>query len=135
MQNTTDTATLSTERDIEFTSFLVAPINDIEEGLKEGHYSGNPPFINKETVRLRPVEGRKEIYIVPLRKRVRQDEYAAYLATKGLRPCVDGPNYLVGLMAQVPETAMPEVLRNRYVVAAESNRSCWQLIFEGRPSL
>ena len=109
---------------MEYPSFLVSPLHDTDEALRKGHYDGNPPFITNETVSLKLVGHgeRKQVYVVPLQRRLGQDEYAAYLTTKGFVPCVKAPNYLAGLMAKVSEIHMPPELRDKCLVAAEPNK-------------
>lgn len=104
-----------------FPSWVVTPINDVEKGYEAGHYDGKYDHISNKTVPLKNVEGEKRVYLVPFNKTIGQDAYPALLKEFGLKPCVDGPNYLLGLMKQVPESEMPEELEGKYLVAAESD--------------
>ncbi|MDP3762619.1 MAG: hypothetical protein Q8Q97_00910 [bacterium] len=94
-----------------FFSVVVEPINTVEESTLAGHH----------TARVKPAKGAKRVYVVPVPRGtvLLKDGYPAMLAEHKLKPCVDGPAYLLSLMAKVPEFEMPDELHNIDIVAAE----------------
>lgn len=113
-----------------FPYFDVDPINDVEQGIREGNLTSHYDFITNETVKLVPAQGRKRVYVVPFNETVGQNDYAARLAEYGLKPCQNAPNYLLGLLKQVPEHEMPQELANKHIVAAEPKTP--SSVFQGR---
>ena len=97
----------------------IKPINTVEEGIRQGHYSDYYKFITDETVKLKPETGEKTIYTVGFNRTIGETEYIDLLRRESKKPCT--PNYMLGLMAQVREEKMPPKLRNKYIVAAEPN--------------
>src|SRR3989344_914895 len=111
----TRAADLGAKRRMKFPSFMVDPINEVEAGLKAGHYTGHYSFITNETVKLAPANGKKRIFVVPFNRTIVEAEsITRLLAEHGLKPCVNAPNYLLGLMEAVPEVEMPEELCNKH---------------------
>ncbi len=99
----------------------VSPISDIEEGKKSGQYAWIYSHITGETVRLKKVSGEKTVYLVPLTETVADmDGITSYLNSYGLKPCVNAPQYLLGLMAAVSEEDLPASLERKDIVAAEN---------------
>lgn len=107
------------KRRMKFHSWVVTPINNVDEGYKTGHYNEKYDHITTETIPVKQLEGQKRVYLVPFNETIGENDYVVRLAEHGLKPCVDCPNYLLGLMKQVPESEMPEELGNKYFVAAE----------------
>lgn len=101
----------------------IHPINTVEEGIRQGHYNDYYRHITDQTVPLRPAAGAKTLHLVCFNRIVGETEFVELLRAEGKRPCQDAPNYKLGLMAQVPEEQMPEVLRNKDIVAAEPDNS------------
>lgn len=99
----------------------INPINTAEEGIAQGHYTGHYGFITDKTVPLQPVQGAKNLYLVCFNRTIGETECAELLRAEGKRPCQNAPQYLLGLMASVPEDKMPAELRNKDIVAAESD--------------
>ena len=99
----------------------ISPINTVEEGIAQGHYTGHYGFITDKTVPLQPVQGAKNLYLVCFNRTIGETEYVELLFAEGKQPCRQAPAYLLGLMAAVPEDKMPEELRNKDFVAAESD--------------
>ena len=97
----------------------IQPINTAEEGIRVGHYDGHYSFITNETVPLQPVQGAKNLHLVFFNRTIGETECMELLRTEGKQPCRNGPQYLFGLMAHVPEDKMPAELRNKDLVAAE----------------
>jgi len=124
-------------------SFLnINPINTVEEGIAQGHYTGHYQFITNKTVPLQPVQGGKNLYLVCFNRTIVLTDVVQLLRTVAKRPCRNAPQYLLGLMAQVPEDKMPDWFRNKYIIAAEpDNKSsvftderdhhCFLCIFRG----
>ena len=102
----------------------INPVSTVKEGIRVGHYDDHYSFITNETVPLQPVQGAKNLHLVCFDRTIGETEYVELLRTEGKRPCQNAPQYLLGLMAAVPEDKMPKELRNKYLVAAEpDNRS------------
>jgi len=102
----------------------ISPINTAEEATKQGHYDDYYRFISNETVKIEPAKVPKNLHLVCFDRAIGETEYVELLRTEGKRPCQNAPQYLLGLMAAVPEDKMPKELRNKYLVAAEpDNRS------------
>ncbi|MBI2096136.1 MAG: hypothetical protein HYT43_00670 [Candidatus Taylorbacteria bacterium] len=97
----------------------VQPINTAEEGIRVGHYDGHYSFITNETVPLQPVQGAKNLHLVCFDRMIGEMEYVELLRAESKQPCRNAPQYLLGLMAAVPEDKMPKELRNKDLVAAE----------------
>ena len=97
----------------------ISPINTAEAGITQGHYDDHYSFITNETVPLQPVQGAKDLHLVCFDWTIGETGYVELLRADGKQPCRNSPQYLLGLMAQVPEERMPEELRNKDLVAAE----------------
>ena len=115
----TKAANIGAKKRMKFPSWMVEPMDDVEKALKQGHYTDHYGFITNKTVKLPKAEGKKRLYVVPFYRNIGEKEYATLLAEHNLKPCKNGPSYLAGLMAQVPESEMPEELKGKYIVAAE----------------
>ena len=112
--------TTATKSSVTIHSFPnINPINTAEEGIAQGHHTGHYGFITDKTVPLQPVQGAKNLYLVCFNRTIGETECAELLRAEGKRPCQNAPQYLLGLMASVPEDKMPEELRNKDIVAAE----------------
>ena len=97
----------------------INPVSTVKEGIRVGHYDDHYSFMTNETVPLQPVQGAKNLHLVCFDRTIGETEYVELLRTEGKRPCQNAPQYLLGLMAAVPEDKMPEELRNKNLVAAE----------------
>ncbi len=104
---------------MKFPSWLVEPVTDIEDAKKRGHFTSCYDHITAKTVKLPKAQGKKRVFAVPFNKSIGEKAYVALLAEHGLKPCVNAPSYLMGLMVQVPESEMPAELKGKYIVAAE----------------
>lgn len=100
-------------------SFLVSPVNSLDDALRDGNFDGCSFSVSAERVKFRATNGRKKVCVVPLTKKLEPDKIPERLASVGLKPCADAPNFLGGLMATVPEADMPLELRDKKIVAAE----------------
>jgi hypothetical protein len=98
---------------------IVIPVNTIEEGIRLGHFTSYDPFITKATVVLRSVAGEKTIYAVCFNRTIGNRDYLELLRQIKKSFCRYAPNFLLGLMEQVPEDLMPSELRGKHIVAAE----------------
>ncbi len=117
------TIAINSEEEKKFPSWTVSPVNDLEEGINTGHYTGYCPNLAKKPIILQQVEGEKQVYLVLFNEMIGENEYTARLAEYGFKPCKNGPNYLLSLMKQVTESEMPEELWGKHIVAAENNLS------------
>lgn len=108
----------------------VSPINTAEEAIKQGHYNDYYRLILNGTVEIEPAKGPKNLHLVCFNRTVGETEYVELLRAEGKRPCQNAPQYLLGLMAQVPEDKMPAELRNKDLVAAEPDNS--SSVFTGK---
>lgn len=99
----------------------ILPVNTVEEGIREGHYNDHYRFINNKTVALKPAQGAKNLHLVCFNRTIGETEYVELLKKEGKQPCQNAPQYLLGLMRQVPEDKMPQELYNKHLVAAESS--------------
>ena len=97
----------------------VQPINTVETGITQGYYTDHYDFITNKTVPLQLVKGAKNLYLVCFDGTISETESAELLRAVGKQPCRNAPQYLLGLMAEVPENKMPAELRNKDLVAAE----------------
>ncbi len=97
----------------------INPINTVEEGIAQGHYNDYYQHITNKTVPLQKVAGAKNLYLVCFGRTSGETDYVELLRAEGKQPCRNAPQYLLGLMAAVPEDKMPEELRNKDLVAAE----------------
>ena len=123
--------TTATKSSVTIHSFPnINPINTAEEGIAQGNYTDHYGFITDKTVPLQPVQGAKNLYLVCFNRTIGETECAELLRAEGKRPCQNAPQYLLGLMASVPEDKMPEELRNKHLVAAESDNK--SSVFAGR---
>ncbi|MDO8483260.1 MAG: hypothetical protein Q7S86_05610 [bacterium] len=100
-------------------SFLVSPVSNLDDALKNGHFNGCSFSVSAERVKLRATDGRKKVCVIPLTRKLEPDKILNHLASVGLKPCADAPNFLGGLMAAVQEADMPQELRDIQIVAAE----------------
>ena len=100
-----------------FFSVMVNPINDIEEGKTTGNYDSIYDWITVNTVPLEKAEGAKRIYFVPVTEQVEEGKEAEFLAKYGKKPVVNAPNYLLGAMAKLKESDLPEELKLKDLVA------------------
>lgn len=107
-----------------------------------GHYNNHYDFITDKTVPLTPAKGAKALHLVCFNRMIGETEYVELLRPKGKRPCRHAPQYLLGLMAQVPEDKMPVELHNKDIVAAEPDiafsvfadwdrRRCFLCVYRG----
>lgn len=108
----------------------VNPINTVKEGIKLGHYTDHYGFITDTTVPLQPVQGAKNLHLVCFGRTIGKTEYMELLRAEGKRPCRNAPQYLLGLMAAVPEDQMPAELRNKDLVATEPDNA--SSVFAGK---
>ena len=97
----------------------INPVSTAEEGIRVGHYDDHHSFITNETVPLQKVAGTKNLHLVCFNRTIGETEYVKLLRAEGKQPCRHAPQYLLGLMAAVPEDKMPAELRNKDLVAAE----------------
>lgn len=114
--------TKTAEKESPFTTLTfpnINPVNTAEEGIRVGHYDDCDPFITNETVPLQPVQGAKDLHLVSFNRIIGETESVELLRAEGKRPCQNAPQYLLGLMAAVPEERMPQELRNKKLLAAE----------------
>lgn len=100
------------------TTFKVKPINNVEEGIKQGNYTSHYDYIIEKTVPLKEVTEEKEITLVCFNRTIGETEYIELLKQEGLKPCEDAPNYLLGLMAQYKESDLLEEFKNKDIIAA-----------------
>lgn len=110
------------EKKSPFTTHTFPSINPVctaEEGIRVGHYDDHYSFITNETVPIQPVQGAKNLHLVCFNRTISGTEYVELLRAEGKRPCQNAPQYLLGLMAAVPENQMPVELRDKDLVAAE----------------
>lgn len=63
-------------------------------------------------------EGEKRVFVVPFELDSERNK-TAFLSKHGLKPCLNGPSYLMGLMVKIPKGEMPEEIRDKFIVAAE----------------
>lgn len=103
-----------------FHSFMVTPINCVEEGILCGQYDDYSKEITNETVPLKKMEAQKRIYLASYNKRLNARTLPEHLTEDGLKPCVGGINYLLGLMKQLPENEIPKELQDLCFVAQET---------------
>ena len=101
----------------------VQPINSVGTGISRGHYTDHYDFITNGTVPLHTVKGAKNLYLVCPNRTIGETEYVELLRAVGKQPCRNAPQYLLGLMAKVPESEMPAELRNKKLVAAEPDNT------------
>lgn len=118
-----NTSIVSNDKSQQLYSWVVAPINDVVQGIRAGHYDSCYKHISRRTVPLPHVAGEKRVYLVCVGREMHRGEYTECLAQLGLKPCENAPNYLLGLMREVPESQMPAALRGKRVVAAEDTPS------------
>lgn len=99
----------------------ILPVNSFVGGRRRGCYSNdNWRQFNGGSTPLRTTGGAKDLSVVCFNQRfVRPDEYVPMLINVGVIPCRMAPNYLLGLMEQVPERLMPDGLLNKDIIAAE----------------
>ena len=95
----------------------ICPINNVEEGIAKGNYNAHLPFVT--TVLLERVQGTKKLYLVCFNREIRCTEYVGLLRAEGKQPCRNASQYLLGLMAQVPEDQIPRVFQEKDIIAAE----------------
>ncbi len=101
----------------------INPVSTAEEGIRVGHYDNHYSFITNETVPLQKVAGAKNLHLVCFDRTIGETEYVELLRAEGKQPCRNAPQYLLGLMAAVPEDKMPTELRNKDLVAAEPDNA------------
>lgn len=105
----------------ELFSKVVEPICDIEEGKKKGNYTWIYDWITPDHIPLEKVSGKKKVYLVPLTETVEGTEgISAFLKKKGLKLCVNAPQYFLGLMAKMK---LEDQENYSWVVAAENEAS------------
>ena len=123
----------TTESTVTICSFPnVSPVNTAEEGIRLGHYNDHYRYITDKTVPLKPVEGKKNLHVVCFNRLIGEKEWVELLRAEGKQPCRHAPQYLLGLMAQVPEGQMPAELHNKDIVAAEQESPSVFSDFYGR---
>lgn len=99
-------------------NYIVEPINTIEEGIHKGFYTGyNQNIVPR--IKLPKINIPKSICIIAFLESILVTDLEFRLRSLGLKPCKNAPNYLLGLMAQVPETSMSPTLFNLDIVAVE----------------
>ena len=116
-----DTEALAIKRAF-FPSFLVTPVNSLEEAQKRGSYDDiSFSFTTLDQLELMPVVGEKRIYIVWFEEFMLscEREVVELLKEYQLTFCKNSPNYLLGLSAQVLDKDIPEELRDKIFVAME----------------
>lgn len=97
----------------------IQPINSVEEGIRQGHYTDHYFDITDETVPLKRVAGAKVLYVVCFNSTIEEAELAELLRAEGRQPCRNAPQYLLGLMKKVTEDKMPKEFHNKDLIAAE----------------
>ncbi len=100
-----------------FFSVMVNPINNIEEGKTTGNYDSSYNWITANNVLLEKAEGSKRIYFIPVTENVEEGKEAEFLAKYGKKPVTNAPNYLLGAMAKLKESDLPEGLKLKDLVA------------------
>lgn len=114
----------------EFPSLIVSPINNIITGIEQAKLSSKTPYCMPEfSEKDYPMEnptGDKKIYIVHFNKIMmwgENDEKNSLVETLkeyGKKPCVNAPNYLLGLLVKVGKKDLMSTLTGvNYIVAAE----------------
>lgn len=101
----------------------ISPVSTVETGLAQGHFNDHYSFITNGTVPVEPAKGPKNLHLVCFDRTIDETECVELLRAEGKQPCRNGPAYLLGLMAAVPEGKMPEELRNKNLVAAEPDNN------------
>ncbi len=114
----------------EFPSWVVEPICDIRLATERAGLN-NRTF--DKNLKLPFAQGAKRVYVAEFNIPLKPLEYLEKLAGHGLQPCIGGPSYLAGLMAQVPRKEMPPEIRNKWIVAAGPKNSI-QVDFMGKIS-
>ena len=107
---------------IKFPYFDVCPLREIviRDVAENVLVNSKGEAITSGAVRLKKVEGGlKRIYVVFSEETVNSMGYIPLLESLGLIPCINAPHYLLGLMNSVPEEQMPEMLKDKSIVAAE----------------
>src|SRR3989344_9107771 len=102
----------------------VQPINSVGTGISRGHYTDHYDFITNGTVPLHTVKGTKNLYLVCPNRTIDETECMELLRAVNKQPCRNAPQYMLGLMAKVPEYKMPAELRNKKLVAAGPGNNC-----------
>jgi len=99
----------------------IIPANTIRDGVGAGSYDHVDPIFTYKTeaMRLRLVEGAKNLYVVGFDQVVSWDESVERLKQINMRHCLFAANYLLGLMATALKTTVPEALWGKHLVAAE----------------
>jgi hypothetical protein len=106
------------------TSFLISPINNLEEGIKKGKYNSFYKEIPHQILSLQQIDiNPKQLYLIPISKIVSKTDCIKKLEAMGFKPCSYSPNYLLGLMAQVMEICKYKELQNKCIIALEFENS------------
>jgi hypothetical protein len=105
----------------QFPSWVVSPISYFH-GV-QFHVDSSIAFIlslvtSGEIVLAKLARGKK-VYVVSAKRILTGEEYVDYLAEFGLKPCEHAPNYLLGLMAKVHPSDMPDDLERVHIIAAD----------------
>ncbi len=106
-----------TKSQTKFFSVTSSPIDDIEEGKKLGKYDWIYDWITPEHTPLQKAEGEKTIYFVPVDEDVESGKETEFLAKHGMKLVENSPNYLLGAMAKLSKSDLPENLKNKDLVA------------------
>lgn len=106
----------------ELFSAIITPCNNLSEAIKKGGYDGGVyDHITEQTVPLTPAEGAKRVYFLPVKRNVDIGQEEAYVNEFGLTLCKNAPNYLLGAMVQLSEDKLPDSLKGKDLVAADSS--------------
>jgi hypothetical protein len=100
-------------------TMLVKPINDVSTAIRNGGYRSHFPKLTTEIVGLRNPTTDKEVFVPIMDNPFHSATINAMLEILGLKPCLDGPNYLFGLMAALRNKSLPVNFDNITIIAAE----------------
>lgn len=104
-----------------FFSKIVSPISNLEDAKVKGNYTWIYDLMTPEHIQLNQAKlPAKEVFLVPVTETITSDEIVSYLAKQGMKPCENAPEYLLGLMVVTPESELPEELKRKDFVAANS---------------
>lgn len=98
----------------EFPSWIVEPVC----ALPALHQRlGDCISFLEDTWKIPKSEGSKRVYVAYFDRNIHHTHLLDLLHQHGLKPCVDGPSYLLGLIARMRVADFPEEIRGRSIVA------------------
>ena len=95
-----------------FFSTVIEPVTTMDWIINRYFRLDRDRFITDETVKVKLVRDAKRVYVVPF-------WYGLMLAEYKLKPWVDSPAYLLGLIGQICAERIPKEFNNVHFVAIE----------------